>query len=230
MIPSSEPVVVAYRRVSTDEQGESGLGLEAQAAAIAAELARRGWTLTADYHDVASGKKTDGRPGLAHAIAHIQRTRGVLVASRLDRVSRSVLDYVKLITASREQGWSILVLDHPNADPTTTEGRFTQHLMIALAERERDLIGERTSSALQALKKRGVRLGPPRRMPQEVVDRVVREREAGRSWPAIRDGLIFDGVSTVTPGARWHVSTVQRIYKSHQLDQEAKQRRESMQP
>jgi DNA invertase Pin-like site-specific DNA recombinase len=226
----SAHAVITYRRVSTEEQGDSGLGLEAQAAAIAAEVERRGWTATADYSDVASGKSTDGRPGLAAAIAHAQRTRGVLVASKLDRVSRSVLDYVKMIAASREQGWSMLVLDHANADPTTTEGRFVQHLMIALAERERDLIGERTSSALQALKARGTRLGRPRRTPLEVVQRVVRERDAGTYWQVIADGLNADGVPTVRGGSEWRVSTVQQIYKGHLLDIEAAQHRVGRRP
>jgi DNA invertase Pin-like site-specific DNA recombinase len=213
--------VVAYRRVSTEEQGDSGLGLEAQRSAIAAELDKRGWTLAADYHDVASGKSTDGRPGLAQAIAHARRTKGVLVAAKLDRVSRSVLDFATILRDADRAGWKVLMVDTPEMDTTTADGEFQAHLWIALAQRERRLIGERTKAALHELKKQGKRLGPPRRTPQEVVDRVVREREAGQSWPRIAQGLTDDGVPTVRGGTRWHVSTVQRIYDGHVLDQEA---------
>lgn len=216
--------VVAYRRVSTEEQGDSGLGLEAQAAAIAAECNRRGWKLAADYHDVASGKKTEGRPGLAQAIDHAHRTKGVLVAARVDRISRSVIDFATILRDAQRQGWKVAMLDLPQADTTTADGEFQAGLMVLLAQRERKLIGERTSAALQALKARGERLGPPRQTPAKVVRRVVRERDAGRSWPAIAVGLKADGVPTVR-GGEWRVSTVQRIYRGHLLDQEAKQRK-----
>jgi DNA invertase Pin-like site-specific DNA recombinase len=216
----TKPTVIAYRRVSTDEQGDSGLGLEAQAAAIAAELERRGWKLAADYSDVASGKTTDGRPGLAQAVAHARRSKGVLVAAKLDRVSRSVLDFTRMLHDADHAGWKVLMVDTPEMDTTTADGEFQAHLWIALAQRERRLIGERTSQALQALKARGTRLGPPRLTPQRVVDRVVSERDAGRSWPSIAKGLEQDGVPTVRGGS-WRVSTVQRIYRSHVLDQEA---------
>jgi DNA invertase Pin-like site-specific DNA recombinase len=224
MTTTIKPVVVAYRRVSTEEQGDSGLGLEAQAAAIAAELDRRGWQLADDYTDIASGKSTSGRPGLAQAMAHVRRTRGVLVAAKLDRVSRSVLDFATILRDAERAGWKVLMVDTPEMDTTTADGEFQAHLWIALAQRERRLIGERTSAALQALKARGTRLGPPRRTPQEVVDRVVSEREAGRSWPAIAKGLTDDGVPTVR-GGTWRVSTVQRIYTGHVLDQEAEGRK-----
>jgi DNA invertase Pin-like site-specific DNA recombinase len=217
--------VVSYRRVSTEEQGDSGLGLEAQAAAIAVELDRRAWTLAADYTDVASGKSTTGRPGLARALAHVRRTKGVLVAAKLDRVSRSVLDFTTILRAADREDWRVLMVDTPEMDTTTADGEFQAHLWIALAQRERRLIGERTASALRALKARGVRLGPPRQTPAKVIRRVVREREAGRSWPAIAKGLDADGVPTVR-GGTWRVSTVQRVYRGHQLDQEAAERRQ----
>src|SRR5437867_3224066 len=98
---------VTYRRVSTDEQGDSGLGLEAQAAALATELSRRGWPAEADYSDVASGKTTNGRPGLAAAAEHAKRVRGVLVAARLDRVSRNVIDFAGLLSRAEREGWSV---------------------------------------------------------------------------------------------------------------------------
>jgi len=219
-MPTTRPVVVAYRRVSTEEQGDSGLGLEAQTAAITAVCERRGWKLAADYHDIATGKTTDGRPGLAEAIAHARRTQGVLVAAKLDRVSRSVLDFATILRDSQQQGWKVAMLDLPEADTTTADGEFQAGLMVLLAQRERRLIGERTSAALQALKARGKRLGPPRKTSQPVVDRVAHERDAGRSWPMIAKGLEQDGVPTVR-GGTWRVSTVQRIYRGHLLDREA---------
>ena len=152
------PTVIAYRRVSTEEQGDSGLGLEAQTAAIAVACERRGWRIAADYHDVASGKAVIGRPGLAEAKAHARRSKGVLVAARVDRISRSVIDFSTILREAREEGWKVTMLDMPEADTTTADGRFQAGLMVLLAERERYLIGERTSAALQALKAQGRRL------------------------------------------------------------------------
>lgn len=222
------PTVVSYRRVSTDEQGDSGLGLEAQAAAIATTCERRGWTLSADYTDVASGKGMAGRPGLAEAIIHARRTKGVLVAARLDRISRSVLDFAGILRDAQAQGWKVAMLDMPEADTTTADGEFQAGLMVLLAQRERKLIGERTKAALQALKMRGERLGPKVETPKKILDRIERERNRGTSWPKIAAGLNRDGVPTVRGGSEWRVSTVQRAYSSRQLDREAAGRRKAL--
>jgi DNA invertase Pin-like site-specific DNA recombinase len=221
MNPDKHPkTAVTYRRVSTDEQGDSGLGLDAQAATIAAELERRDWTAEDDYSDVASGKTTNGRPGLAAAVEHAKRVRGVLVAARLDRVSRNVIDFAGLLSRAEREGWSVLVLDLP-LDTTTAAGRFTALSMANAAELERRLIGERTKAALAAKKARGGRLGRKRRTPDEILRRVVAERDAGATWQSIADALDSVGVPTTRGGAGWRIGTVQRVYQSEMLDAEA---------
>jgi len=225
----SAPPVIVYRRVSTAEQGDSRLGLEAQQAAILAEVEQRGWNIAGEYQDVASGRRISGRLGLAQAIEHARKTGGVLVASKLDRVSRDVIDFASLLRDAERQGWSVLVLDL-QLDTTTPVGRFTAVMLANAAEFERRQIGERTRVALAAKKARGERLGRPRQTPQELVDRVVRERDDGSTWRAIADRLNAEGVPTQRGGAAWRVSTVQRLYTSHLLDAEALRTRAGCRP
>lgn len=222
----SEPTIITYARVSTDEQGVTGLGLDAQAATIAASLSQRGWTQADAFSDVASGKSMNGRPGLAAAITHAKRTGGILVAAKLDRISRDVIDFASLLGQAEREGWSVLVLDLP-LDTTTAAGRFTALTMANAAELERRLVGERTSAALQALKARGVRLGVKSETPASVKRRVARERDAGTTWQSIADGLNADHVPTVRGGTEWRVSSVQSAYASYQLDQEARAARKA---
>jgi DNA invertase Pin-like site-specific DNA recombinase len=225
-VPAAQihPPVILYRRVSTAEQGDSRLGLEAQQAAIVAEVGQRGWSIAGEYQDVASGRRISGRPGLAHAIEHARKTGGVLVASKLDRVSRDVIDFASLLRDAERQSWSVLVLDL-QLDTTTPVGRFTAVMLANAAEFERRQIGERTRVALAAKKARGERLGRPRQTPQALVDRVVREREGGSTWQGIADRLNQEGVPTQRGGSGWRVSTVQRLYASHRLDEEAQRTR-----
>jgi DNA invertase Pin-like site-specific DNA recombinase len=222
----SDPSVIIYRRVSTAEQGDSRLGMEAQRGAILTEMEQRGWSIAGEYEDVASGRRISGRPGLAQAIEHVRKVSGVLVASKLDRVSRDVIDFASLLRDAERQGWSVLVLDL-QLDTTTPVGRFTAVMLANAAEFERRQIGERTRAALAAKKARGARLGRPRQTPQALVDRVVRDRDGGSTWQAIADGLNADGMPTQRGGTAWRVSTVQRLYESHRLDEEAASRRKA---
>ena len=210
-------LVVAYRRVSTEEQGDSGLGLEAQARAIGEELRRREWVSHGDYLDIASGKSTNGRPGLTAAVAHAKRLSGTLVAAKLDRVSRDVIDFANLLTRAEREGWSVLVLDLP-LDTTTAAGRFTALTMANAAELERRLIGERTKAALAAKKAQGTRLGRPRETPDWLVSRVLAERVGGCTWQSIADRLNQERLPTVRGGLGWRVGTVQRLFQSALLD------------
>jgi len=106
--------VVAYVRVSTDEQAASGAGLEAQRAAIAAEADRRGWTVVGWHADegISGGKGVEHRPGLAAAIDAVESGRAAgLLAAKLDRVSRSVLDTASLMEQARRGGWELVTCD-----------------------------------------------------------------------------------------------------------------------
>lgn len=143
---------IGYTRVSTDKQGKSGLGLEAQHAAIRDFVLANGGELVELYEEVESGKRDD-RPILAEAIRHSQLTGARLVIHKLDRLSRDL----SFITTLQKNSVDFAVVDLPGAD------KFTIHLFGALAEKERSLISERTEAALRAVKERGEkRIGNPK--------------------------------------------------------------------
>ena len=145
--------VVGYARVSTQRQGQSGLGLEAQEGFIEAYARAHGYALAAIYTEVETGKRDDlkNRPQLRKAIAHARRVKGQLVIAKLDRLARSVYVTAEL----HRSGVDFIAADNPNAN------RLTVKILAAVAEDETRRISERTKSALQAAKKRGVRLGKP---------------------------------------------------------------------
>jgi DNA invertase Pin-like site-specific DNA recombinase len=144
-------LAVGLYRVSTTEQGQSGLGLEAQRAAVRAFAMAQGWTLVAEFADVASGKD-DRRPGFRAALARCRQLGAVLVAARLDRITRRAHTLSQLL----EDGYSIRAADMPGADD------LMMRIYAAMAQKERELIGERTRAALAAAKARGRALGGDR--------------------------------------------------------------------
>ena len=143
---------VTYCRVSTDRQGKSGLGLEAQREAIRRHIGDA--EPLAEYQEVESGRKDD-RPALQEALAHARRAGAVLVVAKLDRLARSAAFLHRLL----ESGVTVEFCDLPQvAGPT---GKFLISSLAAVAELEAGLIGERTRAALAAAKARGTRLGNP---------------------------------------------------------------------
>jgi len=138
--------MIAYYRVSTTKQGESGLGLEAQKQAV---LRTFGDPIE-EYTEIESGKNDD-RPELARAIARAKQTGGVLVIAKLDRLSRKL----SFITQLMDSGVNFKCADMPSVD------NFTIHILGAVAQRERELISQRTKAALQVRKDQGVKLGNP---------------------------------------------------------------------
>lgn len=143
--------VVAYYRVSTKRQGDSGLGLDAQRQAVSDYLNGGTWKLVAEYTDVESGSD-DGRPELAKAIDHAKRAKATLVIAKLDRLSRKV----SFVSRLMDSGVRFVAADNPTAN------ELTINILAAVAQEERRLIAQRTKAALAAAKKRGVRLGNPR--------------------------------------------------------------------
>jgi DNA invertase Pin-like site-specific DNA recombinase len=141
---------VAYYRVSTDRQGQSGLGLDAQRAAVAGFVGAR--ELIAEFTEVESGKRAD-RPQLAAALELCRRQRAMLVIAKLDRLARNVAFIANLM----ESGVEFTAVDMPYAN------RLTLHILAAVAEHEREMISARTKAALAAARARGVRLGRPDR-------------------------------------------------------------------
>jgi DNA invertase Pin-like site-specific DNA recombinase len=146
---------VSYLRVSTDKQGKSGLGIEAQREAVERYLNGGRWTVAAEYVETESGRRND-RPKLAAALAHAKAIGAKLVFAKLDRLTRNV-DLLRALVAS---GVDLVFCDLPSVPPGPM-GRFLLTQMAAVAELEAGLIGERTKNALAAAKARGVKLGNP---------------------------------------------------------------------
>ena len=210
-MPESVPAI-GYCRVSTTEQGDSGLGLEAQRAAIHAEVTRRGWSFQTMYADVASGKSTKGRDDLGRALAVLAGGEAaVLVVAKLDRLSRSMLDFASIIARSRIEGWSLVALDI-GVDTSTTNGKLLANIIMSLAEWERELIGDRTKSALAALRKRGVTLGRPRTVDEETATLIRVLRNNGAGYYSIAQTLNRESVPTGQGGVKWYASTVRAVH------------------
>jgi DNA invertase Pin-like site-specific DNA recombinase len=205
--------VTGYVRVSTSEQGDSGLGLDAQRAAIASFVGQRGWDLVGVHEDVTSGKNMR-RPGLTAALAAVESHQAeALVVAKLDRLSRSLIDFVSLMERSRTKGWAVVALDL-GVDTTTPTGEMVANIMATFAQFERRIIGQRTRDALAVKKQRGDRLGRPRSLPDAVVGRLEALRAEGRSLRAIAEIMDREGVPTAQGGYRWHGNTVRQILSS----------------
>lgn len=212
--PDSPLRVVLYLRVSTSEQADSGAGLEAQEHALRLAADRKGWQVVAVLTDAgASGKSLSGRPALAEALDLVESGGAdVLAVSKLDRLSRSLLDFAGLMARAHRNGWALVALD-VDVDTTTPGGKLVANVMASVAEWERETIGARTKDALAAKRAQGVRLGRPRTLPLEVIERIGRERADGRTLRAIADGLIADAVPTAQGGV-WRPGTVAAVLSS----------------
>jgi DNA invertase Pin-like site-specific DNA recombinase len=139
---------IAYYRVSTDKQGRSGLGLEAQRTAVVDYLDGGNWRLLAEHTEIESGKQAN-RPVLAKALRDCKLKRATLVIAKLDRLSRDA----HFLLGLEKAGVDFVAVDMPNAN------RLTVRLMAVIAEEERAMISARTKSALAAARARGVKLG-----------------------------------------------------------------------
>lgn len=213
--------VVAYLRVSTDEQAVSGAGLEAQRAAITALAERRGWTITAWFTDegLSGGLAPAKRPGMRDALAAVRnREAAALVAAKLDRLSRSMADAAAMLDRSEREGWQLVTCDMA-ADTSTPQGRAAAHMTMTFAELERGLISQRTREALAARKAAGVQLGTPTQVPDEVLRRIITEAAEGRSLRKIAAGLMADGILTGSGKATWHAPQVQRALDCQRAQQ-----------
>lgn len=202
--------VIGYMRVSTREQGDSGAGLEAQEASIRREVAHRGWDLVDLRHDVSSGKSMRRRDNLGATLRDLAAGHAdALMVAKLDRLSRSVLDFAAVMETASAEGWSVVVIDL-GVDTTTTNGELVANIMIALAQWERRIIGDRTREALVAVRARGTRVGRKPGVSAETLRLIRALRAAGNSWQKIADALTAEGVPTAQ-GGQWHASTVRRL-------------------
>jgi DNA invertase Pin-like site-specific DNA recombinase len=164
--------------------------------------------------DAGYSAKDLNRPGIAYALERLRRGEaGTLVVAKLDRLSRSLLDFAALMERSRREGWALVILDL-GVDTTTPAGEMMANVMATFAQYERLLIGQRTKDALAVKRSQGVRLGRPQLLDVAVVGRIVAERAQGLSTPAIAERLNRDGVPTAQGGRKWYPSTVRAVLTS----------------
>lgn len=213
---------VAYYRVSTDRQGRSGLGLDAQRAAVHKFLEQRPHTLVSERVEVESGRNAD-RPELIEAFAQCRLHRATLIIAKLDRLARSVA----FISNILESGVDFVAADFPEAN------RLTIHILSAVAEHEAQAISDRTKAALKAVQARGVILGGDRgNLPavaaqgaqisaqvrsrkaderaRDLIPAIATMRKAGRSFEAIAIEFERCGIATAR-GGKWTGRTVSRL-------------------
>jgi DNA invertase Pin-like site-specific DNA recombinase len=176
-MPKHRGRFISYLRVSTDKQGRSGLGIEAQRQAVLDYLNGGKWELAAEYVEHESGRRND-RPELAKAIAACKKLKTTLVIARLDRLARNVA----FISNLMERKVAFVACDMPDATP------MMLHIYAAVAEQEARNISERTKAALQAAKARGKKLGAPKRVlaKARVLGAAGNRREADRFAANVR--------------------------------------------
>lgn len=218
---------ISYLRVSTARQGASGLGVEAQRAAVETFLNGGEWTLLAEYVETESGKHND-RPALAEALAHCRVTDATLVVAKLDRLARNAQFLLSVVEGSGKGG--VVFCDLP-ALPAGPVGKFMLTQMAAVAELEAGLISQRTKDALAAAKARGTVLGGYRGGPvvdgrlgaaarraaalQRAADLgpMIREmRDAGMTLQQVANAMAAKGYST-PKGGHWSAMSVLNILR-----------------
>ncbi len=206
---------VAYYRVSTKRQGESGLGLSAQQAAVAGFTAQHGFTLCGEFVEVESGKNNH-RPVLQAALLECRKHRATLLIAKLDRLGRNVA----FISALMESGVAFKAVDNPYAD------KLLVHIMAAIAEHERDRISQLTKAALKVAKARGTVLGKHGREVLSQTNKAQALEFAQRMKPLL-EKLSKRGIHSVrkitaelnrknipsATGKKWYANTVYMLLK-----------------
>lgn len=237
--------LIAYYRVSTDRQGQSGLGLEAQRARVEQFAATHSHQITGEVIEVQSGKD-DSRPELRRALSQARLHSAGIIVAKLDRLARSA-HFLGSILAS---GVDVLFCDLPNIPPGPT-GKFMVQMMASIAELEAGMISERTKAALQAAKQRGTQLGGFRGTAASPKAREVSAEVRGRraddsalrlmpvleelraqgitDIPRIADALTQRQVPTPSGKSTWSrqqvTRVIDRVLNIHQNDLEAAQSR-----
>jgi DNA invertase Pin-like site-specific DNA recombinase len=205
---------IGYIRVSTEEQSRNGGGLEAQRQAITAECRRRGWQLLETVEDRGYSAKDLKRPGIQAVLEAMEAGEATaLVTAKLDRLSRSMLDFSTLMVRAQEQRWAFVALDCA-VDTTTPAGEAMANVLATFAQFERRLISQRTKDAIRAKKRRnGKRAGRKSKLPPGLAERIDRDRSEGKSLATIAAGLNAESVPTGQGGRQWWPSTVRAVLR-----------------
>ncbi|WP_211881280.1 recombinase family protein [Pseudarthrobacter albicanus] len=202
--------MIGYVRVSTSKQD---LGPEVQIADLKAEAERKGWILTIRREEAASGKSMANRPVLAQALADLKaRKFDGLAVSKLDRLSRRMVDFAGILETSNRQRWALVCLDL-GVDTSTTTGAAMAQVTMTFAEMERKRIGERVAGWHREKQAKGERTGGKSKLPTATVELVLSHRAAGTSMAGIADVLNAESVPTAKGGA-WHASTIRQVLGS----------------
>lgn len=220
-----------YGRVSMEEQVREGVSLDAQRAKIEAYCMLHDIELVSYHEDAGiSGKAMDNREALQACLGELREGKAnALIVLKLDRLSRSTKDVLELSDLFQREGWALHSISE-KLDTSSAAGRFVLTILAALAQMEREQIGERTSMALQFKKSRGERLGTtpfgfetvcidgqnqllPVEEEQEVIRRMGQLRSSGATLQSIADTLNEEGVATKRSG-RWHPGSVNYVLKN----------------
>jgi len=222
--------VVAYCRVSTSEQAAEGISLDAQHHRLRAYAEAHGLNIVRyEADEGVSGKRADNRPALQRALASLaDGTTDGLAVVKLDRLTRSIRDVIDLVERSDRGGWRLISIAE-SLDTQTAIGRFTVHLLGALAQLEREQVGERTRAAMAELRRQGRRCSrfPPfghrfdsdNRVvqvaaEQEVLQRMLKLEAEGAGCYRIATVLNADGTYNPRTGRPWFYGTLRSIIES----------------
>ena len=215
---------IAYYRVSTIKQGQSGLGLEAQQSSVTGYLNSKSGELLAEYTEIQSGKKDENRPELQAALRQCRLSGATLLIAKIDRLSRNPAFLINL----QDSSTNFVCVDMPEAN------HFTVGLMACLADYERELISERTKAALKAAKARGVKLGNPnlsevrhtdttaateartsnaKQRNSEMLEIINEMRDSAGNALSLRDltKMLNEAGYKTSRGKEWHPTSVSRV-------------------
>lgn len=233
MTPEIHTPVIGLCRVSTEEQEESGAGLDAQEASIRAYCEVKGLVLVELVRESASGKTLAKRPELQRILGLLEdrsqpnRPRALVVAKQ-DRLARSMLDYAVMVDRSFRNDWALIVLD-PMIDLSTPEGRAMGQMLMIFAEYEREMISRRTKAGLAAKRAQGVHIGRPNALSQD--KRPLEKARMERALRRMRElrgglGMSYENIAAVlndedTPGprgGRWTKASVLRALRMYGVE------------
>jgi DNA invertase Pin-like site-specific DNA recombinase len=208
-------VFVPYRRVSTREQADDGVGLVAQKTMIRAGLVlRSARALTWDQVDAGKSGKDLKRPKLTEALEIVRRGEaGGIMVSKLDRLSRSLIDFATLMNQAKAEGWNIVCLD-VSLDLMTSMGSFVAGILALFAQFERERIGERTKEALEEKRAEGIQLGRRRTMTDDLLESIIAMYHDLDNYSKVARWLNDVEVPTAHGGAKWYPSTIKYAIES----------------